>query len=253
MCTVTWLWESERFTLLFNRDEQRTRLPAEPPRIWDVDGHTILAPRDGQAGGTWLAANRQGLVVCLLNYYEREPGSASRQGEAPESRGLLVLEAATGSNLAALTESLAERSLSRMRPFHLLAFDTRASRGRYWLWDGDEVQVAEIDDALCPVTTSSYASQAVVADRRALFHAWRDRAGGALSVDALERYHHSRHQEADAYSVFMSRPDAQTVSVTRVEVVRDEVRMVYQPRPPEAQDALSFSAVLALTPSEAQG
>lgn len=253
MCTVTWLWEPERFTLLFNRDEQRTRPLADPPRVLDVNGHAILAPRDGQAGGTWLAANQQGLVVCLLNYYERDTGGVSRPVGTPESRGLLVLEAASGSNLAALTETLAGRSLSRVRPFHLLAFDTRTSGGRYWLWDGVDVQVEEIDDALCPVTTSSYASQAVVAYRRSLLHSWMDLAGGALSVDAMERYHHSRHEEADAYSVFMSRPDAQTVSVTRVEVVRDEVRMRYQPRASEAQDALSFSAVLALAPPEVLG
>src|SRR3989441_42522 len=46
----------------------------------------IVAPRDGQAGGTWLGASGTGLVVALSNRRGRTSPSA-------RSRGQLVLDA----------------------------------------------------------------------------------------------------------------------------------------------------------------
>jgi uncharacterized protein with NRDE domain len=66
-----------------NRDEARDR-PSEPPRVWPGG---FLAPRDVQAGGTWIGLNRHGVVAAITNR-SREPRDPHRP-----SRGLLVLEA----------------------------------------------------------------------------------------------------------------------------------------------------------------
>src|SRR5437870_10034288 len=67
-----------------NRDESSMR-PADPPAA--LDGTPmIVAPRDRQAGGTWLGASGAGLVVALSNRRGRTSPSA-------RSRGQLVLEA----------------------------------------------------------------------------------------------------------------------------------------------------------------
>src|SRR2546430_270001 len=67
-----------------NRDESSMR-PADPPAILEGTP-TIVAPRDRQAGGTWLGASETGLVVALSNRRGRTAPSA-------RSRGQLVLDA----------------------------------------------------------------------------------------------------------------------------------------------------------------
>src|SRR5205809_1016249 len=67
-----------------NRDESSMR-PADPPAVLDGTP-VIIAPRDRQAGGTWLGASGTGLVVALSN----RRGATSRSAR---SRGQLVLDA----------------------------------------------------------------------------------------------------------------------------------------------------------------
>ena len=44
MCTMSWLRNEAGYDLFFNRDEKRSRLPAEPPAIRRVGSTTVLAP-----------------------------------------------------------------------------------------------------------------------------------------------------------------------------------------------------------------
>src|SRR6266704_3047270 len=57
-----------------NRDESAMR-PADPPAVMAEDPG-IVAPRDRQAGGTWLGASGTGLVVALSNRRGRTSASA---------------------------------------------------------------------------------------------------------------------------------------------------------------------------------
>jgi len=52
MCTATWLRGITGYEVFFNRDELATRKPARPPARRDRGGVRILAPLDGDAGGT---------------------------------------------------------------------------------------------------------------------------------------------------------------------------------------------------------
>jgi len=87
MCTLIALWRSVPgydLVIGMNRDESAMR-PADPPSI--IEGTpVIVAPRDRQAGGTWLGASGSGLVVALSNRRGRTSTTA-------RSRGQLVLEA----------------------------------------------------------------------------------------------------------------------------------------------------------------
>jgi len=87
VCTLIALWRSvPGYDIVFgmNRDEFSAR-PADPPAL--LDGTPIIiAPRDRQAGGTWLGASGTGLVVALSNRRGRTSPSA-------RSRGQLVLDA----------------------------------------------------------------------------------------------------------------------------------------------------------------
>ena len=105
-----------------NRDEFHDR-PAQPPALRSGAGGLVLAPRDDQAGGTWLGLNEQGLFAALTNRPCPEPDRERR------SRGLLVMDA--------LSEASAEEAAKRLsvlpdrayNPFNLFVSD----RDSAWL------------------------------------------------------------------------------------------------------------------------
>jgi len=92
MCTVSWLRDEHGYDLFFNRDERRTRAGADPPGVERVGSTRIIAPRDGEAGGSWVAVNDRGLSVALLNGYRTgDTAEAPPPGGEWTSRGHLVM------------------------------------------------------------------------------------------------------------------------------------------------------------------
>lgn len=86
MCLIAFAWEAHpqfRLILAANRDELHGRL--SQPMHWWADRPQVLAGRDLQAGGTWLAVSRSGRIATVTNYRE---GQQKRAGL--ESRGNLV-------------------------------------------------------------------------------------------------------------------------------------------------------------------
>lgn len=82
MCLVVLAWRVHpdyRLLLAANRDEFHAR-PAAPLGWWD-DEPSLLAGRDLEAGGSWLAAARHGRFATVTNYRETSramPGALSR-------------------------------------------------------------------------------------------------------------------------------------------------------------------------------
>ena len=89
MCLILFAWQSHpryRLVLAANRDEFQQR-PTAAADFWREQPE-LLAGRDLQAGGTWLAVTKQGRFAAITNY--REPAEPTPPG-AP-SRGQLVLD-----------------------------------------------------------------------------------------------------------------------------------------------------------------
>ena len=84
MCTVTWVHSQAGYELFFNRDERTGRGPESPACEAETNGVRWLAPRDSDAGGTWLAVNEHGLTLGLLNGY------ADSLGTTPPRNGLVA-------------------------------------------------------------------------------------------------------------------------------------------------------------------
>jgi uncharacterized protein with NRDE domain len=84
MCLLVFAWQAatDPLVLAGNRDEFHDR-PATAADWW-AGGH-IVGGRDLRAGGTWLAAARDGRFAVVTNY--REPMA---EGRGPRSRGELV-------------------------------------------------------------------------------------------------------------------------------------------------------------------
>lgn len=104
-----------------NRDERLDRAWDPPGPWWPERAGGIVGGRDRTAGGSWMAANRAGVVAAVLN----RPGSL---GPAPgkRSRGelpLLALAEATSAGAAART--IAALPADEWRPFNLVLADRR--------------------------------------------------------------------------------------------------------------------------------
>lgn len=226
MCTVTWLRQRPgEYAVLFNRDEMKSRLPARPPRDDVRGGMRFLAPADGDAGGAWLAVNQRGLTVGILNHYEADQGWRAHQ---PRSRGQLVLSLIECPDADEVGRRLSHLNPTDYHAFVLVAIDDR-NRTRSHTWDGRHLVMRNLTDGDLPLTTSSFDTNTVLAHRRTAFRRARETQHG-LSAESLRRFHDSRDTRGGAYSVAMSREDAQTVSFSRVSVTAGTVEFYYEPR-----------------------
>ena len=96
MCLVVFAWKVHPdypLILAANRDEYHAR-PAQEAHWWP-DRPDILAGRDLQAGGTWLALSRSGRFATVTNYRE-----AQKQRPGLRSRGEIATQY-SGSNSSA--------------------------------------------------------------------------------------------------------------------------------------------------------
>lgn len=77
MCLIVFAWKSHpdyKLILAANRDEFHGR-PAQEAHWWP-DLPDVLAGRDLQAGGTWLATARSGRFATVTNYREQQRARA---------------------------------------------------------------------------------------------------------------------------------------------------------------------------------
>lgn len=233
MCTLTWLRDASGYRIYFNRDEKRTRLPARPPAVRMIDGVPVLTPTDGDAGGSWMAVNAFGLTLAILNFYEADAALPAAAGPH-ESRGHLVLNLSPARDLAALARHLDRTEASRYRPFLLAAFGVDGA-GLLFRWDGRALERQSLADTRLPVTTSSFRTADVLAARRRKFESFVASFGG-VTDDMLRAFHHSRDEQGGAFSVTMTRPDAQTVSFSMVTIGPERIIYYYQSRHMGEQD-----------------
>lgn len=128
MCTLILAWrvfEDAPVAVAANRDEFLDR-PSSPPAV-RAGPLRYVAPRDDEAGGTWMGVNERGVFVGITNRRTDLVGE--------RSRGLLVLDALAESTaadaVAAVERELAERGYAG---FNLVVAD--ADDAVLLEWDG---------------------------------------------------------------------------------------------------------------------
>jgi len=231
MCTVSWLRRDAGYELFFNRDERRTRGAAEPPALRHRGNSPFLAPLDGDHGGSWLVANAHGVTLALLNAYASdEPASEPRDDAGFTSRGLLVTGLAGCRSAEQSMRRLARMDSRRFRSFLLLALDPDRE-SRLATWSGGRLGIEEGVDDRSPLISSAFDTSAVCDSRRTQFERMRDAHRGDPTELHL-RFHSSHLPERGARSVCMHRPDARTVSFSRVVVDDSGVAFHYAPDSP---------------------
>lgn len=127
-----------------NRDEWLKR-PAATPAVWPEGW---LAPKDLEAGGTWLGLNPAGLFVGVTNRAGSPPVLGRR------SRGLLVLDALRAVDARSLHRQLAALLPEQHNGFHLAYADGQVA-GVTWS-DGQALHQEWLAPGVHLVTERSY-------------------------------------------------------------------------------------------------
>lgn len=225
MCSVSWLLEENGYQVFFNRDEQKTRALAMPPKQYQVNGVDIIMPLDPTGGGSWISINEFGLSLCLLNNY---------QGIVPDgpliSRGLLLKNMSSSRNIAQLTEAFHRLELSSFAPFTLLAFAPNLTQHNgvvvAYKWDGVQQSIVETDS---PLFSSGVDLARVQAYRQAKYD---QLISTGKNQQNLLMFHSHHHSEQPHLGTCMHRSDAHTVSFTHLRNRHGQASMFYAPGAP---------------------
>jgi Transport and Golgi organisation 2 len=126
MCTVTFIPSGNNFFFTSSRDEQVGRLLAIYPRVYEINGHRILFPKDSQAGGSWITINENGHVAVLLN-----GAIKAHPAEPPyrKSRGLILLDLISKNSPA---DAFGETDFTGIEPFTVIIFENNNLYSGKW-------------------------------------------------------------------------------------------------------------------------
>jgi uncharacterized protein with NRDE domain len=152
-----------------NRDEFLGR-PATGPFVWPARP-PVVAPKDEQAGGSWLGFGAGGLFVGVTNRW-RFPVDPGRK-----SRGALVMDALAAPNARALAADLAGLDGRLFNAFHLVYADREAAF--LTASDGERATQAPLPPGVHVVTEQGLLPEDVPRVRRVLSRWNRDVAGRA--------------------------------------------------------------------------
>ncbi len=114
MCTVTCIPTHKGWYITSNRDERILRKPALIPQHYTNNNHTLLYPKDADAGGTWIVMHSNGNAAVLLNgaFVKHIPQPPYRR-----SRGLVLIDIITDENPL---QNFLEANLQGIEPFTLI-------------------------------------------------------------------------------------------------------------------------------------
>jgi Transport and Golgi organisation 2 len=219
MCTVTFIPLGDRYLLTSNRDEQRSRLPAALPAIYNFGGTNILCPKDSNAGGSWFAINEYGNAVIFLN------GAWKKHLYQPpyrKSRGLVLLDLI---GAAAPLESFDLSDLSDIEPFTAIIMD----RGRLFdcRWDGAMKSIKEVDASKPQIWSSVTLYDPVAMEKRASwFREWLQK-NPVPGMDDILLFHQRAGDGDPVNDLMMNRDAVFTISITSADISDTGVLMQY--------------------------
>ena len=207
MCTVTYLAKGNSFFLTSNRDEKKARLKAAQPEWEQYVSGRILFPKDGNAGGTWMALHENGNAMVLLN-----GAFTNHQVEPPyrKSRGQIFLDVFDHPYPLTAFEQI---KLHKIEPF---TFVIRQQQQLYETrWDGTEKTVSEIDPQQSHIWSSvTLYSDEVIQKRKEWFDAFVKK-NAEINANNILNFHRFAGDGDTANDVLMNRNNELfTVSIT---------------------------------------
>lgn len=226
MCTVTLIARRHGYVLGMNRDEQLTRVTADPAARHRFGARAALFPAEPN-GGTWVGVNDSGVTLALINWYSvpaRAPGKTI-------SRGGVVKLALPSDSPAHVEAVLSGLPLHRMNPFRLIGVFPSHRTVVEWRWNLEARARLDLPWGSNTWISSGFDEAGARQTRGQIFRAaGRQKTFG--DTDWLRRLHRSHLPERGPYAHCMHRADAATVSFTEVIMSRDVAIMSYTPGAP---------------------
>ncbi len=223
MCTLTFIPTTDGYLAAMNRDELRSRPIACAPQVRTRNGVEALYPTE-PSGGTWIAANRYGNLLALLNWNDK-----TRSQDMPKktrSRGLLIPELISASTFEAIADIFERLALGGILPFRLVGFFAGERAAAEWCWDGSRKDLRTLPWSRGHWFSSSLSDQAAAEQRGTACEAAA--AGPDFGTAKSLRILHASHIPVTGpFSVCVHRADAATVSYTEVVCQKFSVSMRY--------------------------
>lgn len=220
MCTVTFIPVKDRIFFTSNRDEKVGRTDALAPAVYQFSSGRLLFPKDGDAGGTWIAAHENGNVIVFLNggWKAHIPSPPYRK-----SRGLILLDLADHHTPY---NSFLAINLNNIEPFTAVIFDNRHLFE--CRWDGQRKHITELNASLNYMWSScTLYNDEVISKRNTWFEQWLEENPRPTQADILN--FHQFTGDGDVQNDLMMNREGEmfTVSITSVELSPKSAKMEY--------------------------
>ena len=187
-----------------------------------------MAPRDPDAGGTWIGVNELGLTFGLANLYPPEGFTEASLVSGLVTRGRIIDDLLGAATAAEARELLGAMDSRVFAPFTLAVLEP-GHPPELHRWDGARLEMRTVTSPGL-LLTSSGAGRAVEELRRVEYA--RLVPGSPPGAEDIEAIHRSHLQSLGADSFCMHREEAETASLTRVDVENRRISMTYTPGPP---------------------
>ena len=245
MCTLTIIpWNADSppgagVRIACNRDESRLRPAAIAPELRQIGDRRAYMPLDPVGGGTWIAVSDAPLALVLMNVYTQSiggpPTASAQRSSPPVSRGTIIPQVLAGGSLAGALARARDLDLAEFEPFRLAIVDRQQFAEVVWAAGRFDVREPAAIRAPLFFTSSGLGDELVAGPRRTLFE--QVFAADVDPVAAQDAFHRHVWPGKEYASVWMTRPEARTVSLTVVELLPHDVRMSYYARGDDGSDA----------------
>jgi hypothetical protein len=180
----------------------------------------VLFPKDGDAGGTWIAAHESGQAIVFLN------GGFVRHTPQPpyrKSRGLVLLDLLHAGDPFTCFQSI---SLHGIEPFTAVIWNN----GQLFecRWDAQQKHHISLNASVPHIWSSATLyDPVVIKKRKSWFSAWLQKNRHPSQHDIL--HFHQFTGDGDAHNDLRMNRNGHvfTVSVTSLEIANDSMRMHY--------------------------
>ncbi len=221
MCVLTFVPDkSDGYILTNNRDENRNRTKAIPPKKYKVGNTTIYYPKDSKAGGTWIATNHK-VTLCLLNGANEKH---IQNGPYLKSRGQIILDYFSNENAGYFTKE----HFIGIENFTLVFIENAAKRICQFIWDGATLDIQHLKWNQARIWSSSTLYSKEIREKRAqLFFEFLGK-NPVPEYSQLIDFHHFADTGNPENNLVMEREDGtHTQCISQVFHIGSNIRFSY--------------------------
>lgn len=209
MCTVTFIPRDDGFYVAMNRDERIARPSANPPALFKGQLVESIYPLDSE-GGTWIAANSEGIAFALLNWNDTQV-----LREKGRTRGSVIPALLSSNCVQAAESALVRLDLDGILPFRLVGFFPTEKTVFEWRWDQRNIERRTSSWAVRQWCSSSLSDATATSRRKQLFEQkLTERHAGWLTW--LRQLHSAHDDSHPLFSHCVHRQEVETVSYTEL-------------------------------------